>query len=299
MKTKHLLLAFTLLTILGIGTVAAVAMFNLERYSTSNSFSAFVNDDDIEQKGDRNYYKTTVNLDGQQITGLDISNIFNVEVYYGTTPSVEIEISALRKADVMDLIKKGLRASFNGGVVYLGYEGKLQNTSRQGIKFNAKVTCSDLNLIKLSGASNVDLMDNFSLSGNLTLKASGAADFDAKKPLTIAQTLYIECSGASDVDFVSTNSSGVKVRNSGASNLDISGGSTTNLDIDVSGASSTKLSSLKADNCSVESSGASNVKVHAVREMSVKTSGASNVAYSGQPTLSRVSKSGASSLTRN
>jgi hypothetical protein len=138
-------------------------------------------------------------------------------------------------------------------------------------KMNVKISMPTLTAVDLGGAVDtsisgfkgvshfkVDLSDASSLKGDIE-----AGDID------------MDLSGASDVELT---------------------GSTTKLNLELSGASSADLERLSVAVANAELSGASDAELTVNSELSVDLSGASDLTYSGNPTLKSVDTSGASSL---
>jgi hypothetical protein len=84
---------------------------------------------------------------------------------------------------------------------------------------------------------------------------------------------------------------------SGSSRVSLTG-SARDLAVRASGSSAVNLSDFPAADASVQSSGASEVRVDVSGRLQVKASGASEISYHGDPTLTRVETSGSSSLSQ-
>lgn len=105
----------------------------------------------------------------------------------------------------------------------------------------------------------------------------------------------IDVSGASHVSLSGVKNSSLDIDTSGASKVKIEG-ETAAVTIGVSGASSIDAESLKAQTATVEASGASKVNVFVTERLKSDASGASKIAYSGNPTSVEKNTSGASSV---
>jgi hypothetical protein len=105
----------------------------------------------------------------------------------------------------------------------------------------------------------------------------------------------LEVSGASNVSLDNVSNENLQIDSSGASKVSVAG-TAANLIIDASGASKIDAENLHSENVAVDASGASGVKVSAANELKAEASGASNVAYAGNPKNLIKKTSGASSV---
>jgi len=133
----------------------------------------------------------------------------------------------------------------------------------------AEIVMPKLEGLSASGAAKIDFppfkMDKF------TAEASGASHING----TIdAKSAHVECSGASAVELL---------------------GNATDVDLSGSGASHLRCKGLTASQGTVDLSGASKAEVQATKHLDYSLSGASHLAYSGQPSIGRSESSGASS----
>lgn len=105
----------------------------------------------------------------------------------------------------------------------------------------------------------------------------------------------LQISGASKVSLADVKNDLLKIDMSGASKVKVDG-ETGNLVIEQSGASKVDAENLKAVNVSVDASGASSAEVNVSGDLKADLSGASKVAYTGNPRNLEKSTSGASSV---
>ena len=113
-----------------------------------------------------------------------------------------------------------------------------------------------------------------------SITISGATDMYGQN-LVKADKLSIKCSGASDLKMeVITNQLDCSL--SGASDIKLSGKAKT-LWIDASGASDFKSKNLTVESCNAKASGASDIYVFVEKELTYRTSGASDMHYEGNP----------------
>ena len=149
-----------------------------------------------------------------------------------------------------------------------------------------------LNKLLVSGAcrgsaKGVSSVDDFDL------EVSGASRVEVDIEAT---STAVEVSGASRLTgelLVAQNSSLVV---SGASRCELTG-LTYDMNLDLSGASRATLSEFQAANADVNISGASQAIINVIDTLDVDLSGASSLEYAGDPTLGRVSITGASRMS--
>ena len=150
--------------------------------------------------------------------------------------------------------------------------GLQPRTTVSNATLEADVTVTSLDAVEASGA--VDLHLGTLTGSTLELQLSGASELD----------------GA--VDFESMNG-----EISGASNVSLSGRIGT-LDIEASGASELSFLDLEVDVLTVRLSGASSAEVSVSDSIEASLSGASSLRYRGDPDVSTLEVSGASSIDK-
>ncbi|MFZ5978613.1 MAG: hypothetical protein GTN67_10525 [Hydrotalea flava] len=200
-------------------------------------------------------------------SGLDVSGAVTVYLSQGNTNAVAISADGGDKAKIITEVKNDVLHIYTES----GFWNKWNWSDK---KIKAYVTVTDLNKIVLSGASQLNIVDQ--LKGNaLKLKATGAS--------------YVK--GSFNVAELSINLSG-------ASNATMKGQVGT-LNVDVSGASVIKGYDLTVANCDVSASGASNVRVNVEKTFTrLEASGASSIRYKGNPVIQNIQSSGASSIKK-
>jgi hypothetical protein len=184
---------------------------------------------------------------------------------------------------------------------------------RQGEKFGVVVHIDEelveyLEVTKRGDTLRISLRPDYSYqTGNATMQAE----------VTMPELTGLDLSGASRATvtgFESGKALGVELSGSsslrgtiraGDTTVDVSGSSQVTLDgsardltVRASGSSAVNLSDFPAADASVQSSGASEVRVSVNGRLQVNASGASQVSYHGDPTLTRVETSGSSSLSQ-
>ncbi|MDD5191263.1 MAG: DUF2807 domain-containing protein, partial [Dehalococcoidales bacterium] len=173
---------------------------------------------------------------------------------------------------------------------------------RQGIEWFApfhqqpvaRITMPDLVAVTLSGATK-GAVKNFQSSGSLAIKVTGASTVEIID--TAADTLNVEVTGASTLkgDLKITGNARFEV--TGASKVELTG-SAANVASSVSGASKCDLIDFTVHNADMDISGASNGRVNLNGRFDANVSGASNLTWTGNPTMGDIRTSGASNLRR-
>jgi len=107
----------------------------------------------------------------------------------------------------------------------------------------------------------------------------------------------LRASGASNVSVAGLQNSKLNIDTSGASKIRVDG-STSRLEIEVSGASRIDASLLKSENAKVNASGASYVDLFVTGRLVSDASGASKVAYKGNPSSVEKNSSGAGRIVQ-
>jgi len=201
----------------------------------------------------------TIDVPIDDFSRLVVTHSFEVNVTVGDEPSLTLRVD--------DNLEASLNVGVTDDTLRIGLEPR---TSVSNATLEADVTVTSLDAIEGSGAVNVHL-------GTLT-----------------GPTLELQLSGASELDgTVDFESMTGKI--SGASNVSLSGRSGT-LDIEASGASDLSLLDLEVDLLTVRLSGASSAEASVNDSIEASLSGASSLRYRGDPDVSTLDVSGASSI---
>jgi hypothetical protein len=171
-----------------------------------------------------------------------------------------------------DNLMKYLRMSQKGETLRIRMDGK-HNYSVDDDSMRVEITMPVLKGLDLSGASHAKV-EGFESDGDLTIEASGASSVKGR---VVVGRLVLDLSGASSVKLE---------------------GSADSLDLEASGACRARLGGFMAGKGKTELSGASEATVNVSGKLDVDASGASDLAYLGNPTLGKVSTSGASSISK-
>jgi hypothetical protein len=194
-------------------------------------------------------------------TGVDAASAFRVTI----TQSSNYAVAVTADDNILDHVQ----VTKSGGLLKLNLQGLYSN-----VHLSAEISMPTLERLNLSGASQATLKGEFS-----------ADTFDAN------------LSGASSADgAIEANTMNLVL--SGASKITLSGSATKSLTVRGSGASRFSLGDLAAGNADINLNGASSCDVEVNGTLTANVSGASNLTYSGNPELGKITESGASSVRR-
>ncbi len=151
----------------------------------------------------------------------------------------------------------------------------------------------------------IDLDGNFCDAGPITvyatsreyegIDASGAVEILSDGKLNV-KDFDIDLSGSSKV-VLDLNAAKVSTSSSGASEISLQGQAGSH-ELDLSGSSSVDALYFVVGKYRIESSGASQSRINVLNELSISSSGSSDVEYRGNPSSIKNSESGASSLRK-
>ena len=223
----------------------------------------------------------TWEMDFADFTDIDVSSAFEVDI----TRSDSYFVSITANANLLDYLD--IRQT--GQTLYIGLKPASYISTRQ----EATITLPELLELKLSGASR-GRISGFSSTSPLELDLSGASSLNIEAVEAGATEFGI--SGASHVTG-NIETANCKFDLSGASKLELTG-SGNDADIKASGASTVRLADFPITNAEVDLSGASNATVTLSGRLDVNLSGASNLNYSGNPTLGDIEVSGSSRISK-
>ena len=155
----------------------------------------------------------------------------------------------------------------------------------------AVVTMPELQALEVSGATQGEL-SGFTSTQDLQLEVSGASSLNVTA--VSAGDTRLEVSGASELRGDIRMDSGI-FNISGASTVELTGAA-TDTDLQVSGASTLRLTGFPMRETAAHISGASNAEIEVSDRLDVFLSGASRLAYAGNPSLGPMSVTGGSTL---
>jgi hypothetical protein len=218
------------------------------------------------------------NLSG--FSEIQAANAFSIQV--SSSESFKVRVTA------DDNLWNSLDISVSGNTLHLRPKPGIGII---GGTLKADVTMPSVKSLDLSGASSATL-SGFNSNDNVNFTLSGAAKVNLDN-MKSGPSIF-ELSGASNASGSFTTSN-VKLTTSGGSNVNLEG-SATDITIDASGASHIILKQFKANKASVVLSGGSEARVNVQSINSADLSGASNLYYTGNPTIGNLQTSGASGI---
>jgi hypothetical protein len=220
----------------------------------SNSFAQkTINDPNVEVR------------EAKDFQAIEVSSAFDVYLTQSNEESVAVSASEVKYRD-------RIRVEVKSGVLIIRYDNQGKwNTGNKKLK--AYISFKDINKLKISGACDVYIVDNWK-ADNVKIDLSGASNLKGKIE---GQKLMVDLSGASDMTL---------------------SGTMGQLDIEASGASGFRGYDLVVDYCDAKASGASDIKITVNKELSAEASGASDVNYKGSGLIRDVKTSGSSSISK-
>ena len=192
---------------------------------------------------------------------------------------------------------------------YVETSGSIKLVLKQGQQ-DLRIVADD-NIIKeirtkVSGNTlKIDVDGNFCNTGQITVylssqsyegvDVSGAVEIVSDGLLQL-KDFELQLSGSSKVN-LNLNAANVRTQSSGASEIFLKGQASSH-EVELSGSSSIDALDFVVGKYRIESSGASNSKINVLSDLRVKSSGASDVEYRGNPSNVSNDDSGASSVRK-
>jgi hypothetical protein len=189
-------------------------------------------------------------------------------------------------------------ASFSGVKVSGAIDLYVRQDSSPSIKIQADENLlkyieirNDGNMLVIRTKSGVNLRPSRSIRVYIgapafsRLEASGACDIFSENRISSLEALKIDLSGASDAK-LDVNAPKVEVDVSGAGTVTLKG-ETRDFSVDGSGSTDIKCYELLSENTKVDISGAGSAEVFASVKLDVDVSGAADVRYKGNGTVSQ------------
>ena len=246
----------------------------------------------------RSYDEITKEVKVRNFNGIRAGNRFEVDVEKASKHTLELTFPAELEEYVTAEVESGVL------VLTLDLEKAPRDIRREfnsgDWKLYAKVSCPEIESIRLSGAANMSVLNQFDAQ-SLDIRTSGASSLK-KAAFNAVGDLKIVASGASHVEMdLSGNIDNSDIECSGASNVYIIGGNYTDCVVDNSGASEVDMEEVRMKNLRIRLSGASDFYVNGTADyLDVYVSGASSCKASSLiAKRARVEASGASSVTVN
>jgi len=194
---------------------------------------------------------------------VDVSHAFKVNIEQGDEFSIVIRVD--------QSVLEYLQVEKRGDTLVIGLTTSLAFSFRDDLTMEADVTMPTLVGLELSGASRATIT-GFRSSESFQTEESGASTLTGDIQ---ASSITIDASGASHVTLT---------------------GSAADAYAEASGASSVDLSDFPVADADVAASGASTITVDVSGRLDARASGASDVFYTGDPTLGDTRTSGASDI---
>jgi hypothetical protein len=195
-------------------------------------------------------------------TKLDISGSYKVVLKQDSSLSVAIT------AD--DNLLKYIKTEVNGD--------KLK------ISTDNKNFCTDRDIVITVGVHNIE-----------AIKASGAIDIKSDGKI-VAKNFGFDLSGATKIN-MDLDAADVSTDGSGVTEITLRGQASSH-HVDLSGGGKIHAFDFIVGNYDIETSGASDCDINVLHELSVNSSGASDIKYKGNPTTINNKKAGISSITK-
>lgn len=194
-------------------------------------------------------------------TKLDVSGAYDVKLVQDSSLTISIT------AD--DNLLKQITTEVSGGKL------KIKNNNNMCPSGQMEITI---------GVRNLDEIDQ-----------SGAVNFSTQGKL-VTKDLSLNLSGASKLD-MDLDAANVNTTGSGAIEVNLKGQATTHT-MNISGGAKMHAFDFVVGNYDIETSGAGDFEINVLHELTVNSSGASDIKYKGNPTTINNKKSGVSTITK-
>lgn len=202
-------------------------------------------------------------LSTEAFTSIEASGAITIYMRQGTA----YDVTAVGEEEDIDRIKYNV----SGSTLTLEYSGSIHSLTSSN-DLVVYVTVKDISSIHLSGAVELEGKNTLDIE-RLKIQTEGATELSLMLDINM---LDIHTSGASEIELEGSGNL-VKISSSGASELD--------------------AEEFVAKKMNISLSGAAEADVHVEEVFIVEASGASEITYSGNPTIES-DLSGASSLTK-
>ena len=192
---------------------------------------------------------------------VDVSAGIDLYIKQGSTEKVVV------KTD--ENLMENLQTTVSGGTLKITMKGKVKKTT----KLEAHVTVRNLNALNASSGSDVEGESTIT-SDKLSINTSSGSDLELDVEVG---ELTLNISSGSDAKL---------------------SGKAGSLSVVSSSGSDLEAGDLEAKNCKIEASSGSDARVHCTGELEVRASSASDVVYSGNPTVRSSKASSGADITR-
>jgi hypothetical protein len=227
----------------------------------------------------------TEKKDFTNFTRLDVKDIFAVEIVQADSYSITITFDEDLR-DYIDVAKEGETLR-----IHLSPRHAFTDFTLKKLTLKTKITMPALYELSLSGATKATL-SGFKSTHDFRLLVSGASSLSTDK--FEVSNADIEISGASKLGGT-MKASDITSEVSGASQVELSG-SGNSLALKASGASNLNLAYFTLNTATVDLTGASEVTLNAKDKLELVLNDASRLYFYGNPAITNVSISGASTI---
>jgi hypothetical protein len=200
------------------------------------------------------------------------------------------KVTDFTKLDISGSYKVILKQDSSLGITITGDDNllKIIKTEISGDKLmistDNKNICSDHDIVITIGVHNIE-----------AIHASGAIDIKSDGKI-VAKNFGFDLSGATKIE-MDLDAADVRTDGSGVTEMTLKGQASSH-SIDLSGGGEIHAFDFIVGNYNIETSGASDCEINVLHELSVNSSGASDIKYKGNPTTINNKKAGASSITK-
>lgn len=188
---------------------------------------------------------------------VDVKGVMNVFIKQGDQESLTAEYDESNSDVLIVDVKNGK----------LTLDTKFENRKSKRKTINVYLTVTDLNKLEFSGVGNLESQNALQFS-NFELQVSGVGNLDLK------------------IDCENLTASWTNVGNSSLR------GSASTASFNSSCIGNIDAGAFQVDHMALNHSGTGNMDVHAVKTLSIKTSGIGNVSYRGNPEIKEMDISG-------
>jgi hypothetical protein len=269
-KSSRILFTFTGVIIALILLISAVVTSQSLR-DTPLSWYVFKAFGIKEVIGNRKIMSKSVDL--TEFDTLTVGGDFDVSINYGNQGKIVLTSD--------ENILPYINVNKSSNHVSIGFRSGIAISPSQTEK--AIITAPTLHNITLEGVATLNALNMKTNNLTLTMKGKSVGDIQGD----INQT-QVNLGGNSILHLKLNNAENIKLNIAGISKVFLAG-NTKNLIIVTSGKATIQANDLIADNVEITGKGVSDIVVHALKTLSVATSGKSDIKYSGNPVIKRKS----------
>ncbi|HWZ13907.1 MAG TPA: head GIN domain-containing protein [Mucilaginibacter sp.] len=233
------------------------------------------------------HFSIAILLAGIALFGLS-SCMFNCVHGSGTEASESRKVSDFSRIDISGGFKVVLKQDSSLSVKITADDNLLKyiKTTVNGSKlriYTRRSFCNSSQTIVYIGVRHLE-----------ELKASGGIEVESDGKIT-TQDIHLRLSGATKIT-MDLNAANVTTNGSGATELNLKGQASSH-NIDLSGSGKVNALDFVVGNCEIQTAGVGHSEVNVLHSLSIHSTGASEVKYRGNPSISS-DKVGASSIEK-